>query len=164
MYYKLPLIAHRLLHIAYRIPLILLCFLFFGCGKKDNSGLSVADIKNPITADGMDEQQEATMPKFQFETLEYNFGKVIQGELLRYTFRFKNVGKSSLLISDVQASCGCTTSTPPKAPIRPGEKGEITVAFDSKHKSGEVSSYLVVTANTYPAQTLLTINANVVNP
>jgi hypothetical protein len=112
----------------------------------------------------MNEQQKASLPEFQFETLVYDFGKVIQGEMLSYVFHFKNVGKSSLLISSIEPSCGCTTSIPPKAPIRPGEKGEISITFDSKFKNGQVSSYLVVTANTFPAQTLLTVNANVVTP
>ena len=140
------------------------CFLLLSCGTNNNSGISVDDIKNPATADGINAQQKNDMPEFQFEDLTYNFGKVIQGEILHYTFHFKNVGKSNLVISDATASCGCTTSIPPKAPVKPGEKGEITITFDSKHKSGEVNSYLVVTANTYPAQTILTISANVINP
>jgi hypothetical protein len=163
--------AHRTPHTAHcppqtanRILLFVFCFLLLSCGNKNKSELTVSDIKNPLTADGMDEQQKASLPDFQFEELSYNFGKVIQGEVLGYTFHFKNVGKSSLLISSIEASCGCTTSIPPKAPIRPGEKGEITITFDSKHKNGEVTSYLVVTANTYPAQTVLTVNANVVRP
>jgi len=138
--------------------------LFLSCGNGGNKGVSVSDIKNPLTADGMDEQQKASLPEFQFDVLTYDFGRVIQGETLSYTFHFKNVGKSSLLISSIEPSCGCTTSIPPKAPIRPGEKGEISVTFDSKHKNGDVTSYLVVTANTYPAQTVLTLNANVVVP
>ncbi|MCL2168174.1 MAG: DUF1573 domain-containing protein [Lentimicrobiaceae bacterium] len=138
------------------------CFLLFSCKNNNNSGLSITDIKNPATADGI--QKNANMPEIQFDNLSYNFGKVIQGEVLSYTFHFKNVGKSSLIIADVQASCGCTTSIPPKAPIRPNEKGEISISFDSKHKTGEVISYLLVTANTYPAQTVLTVNANVISP
>jgi len=140
------------------------CFLLLGCKNNSNSGLSVLDIKNPATADGVDKQQKVNMPEIQFENLTYNFGKVIQGEMLSYTFHFKNVGKSSLLISGIEASCGCTTSVPPRAPIQPGEKGEIKITFDSKFKIGEVISYLVVTANTYPAQTVLTVNAMVINP
>ena len=143
---------------------LLFSFLLFSCGNNSNSGFSVSDIKNPATADGVDKQQQANMPEIQFENLTYNFGKVIQGEMLSYTFHFKNIGKSSLLISGIEASCGCTTSVPPRAPIQPGEKGEIKITFDSKHKFGEVISYLVVTANTYPAQTVLTAKANVINP
>ena len=149
---------------ARRGSFFLFSLLLFSCGNNNNSGLSVSDIKNPATADGVDNQQKANMPEIQFENLVYNFGKVIQGEMLSYTFHFKNVGKASLLISGVEASCGCTTSVPPKAPIQPGGKGEIKITFDSKHKIGEVISYLVVTANTYPAQTVLTVKANVINP
>ena len=156
--------THYTPHTFFCLLLSAFCFLLLSCGNNNNTGLSVSDIKNPLTADGMDEQQKASLPEFQFEVLTYDFGKVIQGEKLSYVFHFKNVGKSSLLISSIEPSCGCTTSIPPKAPIRPGEKGEIEITFDSKHKSGEVSSYLVVTANTYPAQTLLTVTANVINP
>jgi len=140
-----------------------LCFLLLGCGN-NNSKLSVLDIKNPATADGIDEKQKASLPEIRFDNISYSFGKVIQGELLSYTFHFKNVGQSSLIISGIEASCGCTTSIPPRAPVKPGEKGEITITFDSKHKLGEVNSYLVVTANTYPAQTALLVTANVVKP
>jgi hypothetical protein len=139
-------------------------FLLFSCENNNKSGFSASNINNPATADGIDEKQKANLPELQFENLSYNFGKVIQGEILSYTFHFKNTGKSSVIISSVEASCGCTTSIPPKAPIKPGEKGEISISFDSKYKNGEVISYLVVTANTYPAQTVLTVTANVINP
>jgi len=139
-------------------------FLLVSCGKKDNQGLTAADIKNPATPEGVDKQEQATMPVIEFDNLTYNFGKVIQGEILSYTFHFKNVGKSILLISSIEASCGCTTSIPPKAPVKPGEKGEVTISFDSKYKNGDVISYLLVTANTYPAQTMLTVSAKVVIP
>ena len=146
-------------------PLILLfafCFLLFSCKNPDNSGLSIADIKNPATADGINNKE--SMPEILFDNISYDFGRVIQGEMLSYTFSFKNAGKSNLIISEVDASCGCTTSIPPKAPIKPGEKGEITITFDSKMKNGDVISYLVVTANTYPANTVLSVSANVITP
>jgi len=138
------------------------CFLPFSCKSPNNPGLSVSDIKNPATADGINRKEN--MPEIQFDNLSYDFGKVIQGEILSYTFHFKNAGKASLIISGVDASCGCTTSIPPKAPIKPGEKGEITITFDSKFKNGDVISYLVVTGNTYPANTVLSVSANVINP
>ena len=159
---KFKTTAHRSPLTAYRIPLFAFCcFLLLSCGNK-NKELTIEDIKNPITAEGINGKEN--MPEILFDNILYNFGKVIQGEQLSYTFHFKNVGKSKLIIADVHASCGCTSSIPPKAPIMPGEKGEITITFDSKYKSGEVASYLTVTANTYPAQTILTVTANVVVP
>ena len=157
-------IYHLIISSPHHFIFFAFCFLLIGCKNNSNSGLSVSDINNPITADGMNEQQKSNLPAFLFDELTYDFGKVIQGEKLSYTFHFKNVGKSSLLISSIEPSCGCTTSIPPKAPIRPGEKGEISITFDSMHKNGDVTSYLVVTANTYPAQTLLTVTANVITP
>jgi len=143
--------------------LLFLFILLVSCGNK-NTGISVSDVRNPVTAEGIDEKKKATMPEIQFETINYDFGKVIRGERLSYTFTFKNVGKSNLIISGVDASCGCTTSIPPAAPIKPGEKGTISITFDSAMKEGNVTSYLVVTANTYPAQSILAIYANVINP
>jgi hypothetical protein len=170
MSYKLQVTSYAFALSRFRafVPFLLLlsafCFLLLSCGGNGNSGFSVSDIKNPATADGINEKQKANLPEIQFENLSYNFGKVIQGEVLSYTFHFKNIGKTSLIISSTEASCGCTTSTPPKAPVKPGEKGEISISFDSKYKNGDVHSYVVVTANTYPAQTVLTISANVVTP
>jgi len=167
MCYKLQVSNFKSLNFKFLNCLLFFCFsafLIVSCGKKDNQGLSAADIKNPATPEGVDKHQQANMPVIEFDNLTYNFGKVIQGEILSYTFHFKNTGKTSLLISGIDASCGCTTSIPPKAPIKPGEKGEITISFDSKYKNGTVNSYLLVTANTYPANTMLTVTANVVAP
>lgn len=145
--------------------LLIITFVIFGCNSTQNSeGVSVKDIKNPATASGMDKEEQSNLPEITFENLVYDFGKVIEGEKLTYTFHFKNTGKSNLLISYVEASCGCTTSVPPKAPVKPGEKSQIQISFDSKYKSGEMISYLVVTGNTYPAQTVLTVIADVVKP
>ncbi|MCL2245908.1 MAG: DUF1573 domain-containing protein [Lentimicrobiaceae bacterium] len=154
----------NLLSPAFCFLLSAFCFLLLSCGKSKNNELTISDVRNPATANGIDKQKKENMPEILFDNLSYNFGKVIQGEMLSYTFHFKNTGKSSLIISGVVASCGCTTSLPPKAPIKPGEKGEITITFDSKHKHGDVISQLIVAANTYPAQTTLTVTANVVAP
>jgi len=144
--------------------LLVFCFILSGCGNKRANVPTVSDIKNPATPDGVNKNLQSDMPVIQFDNSVYNFGKVIRGEKLSYSFNFKNVGKSSLLISCIEASCGCTTSVPPKEPIKPGEKGTISITFDSSQKIGDVVSLLVVTANTYPAQTVLTVQAQVINP
>ena len=40
---------------------------------------------------------------------EHDFGKIPQGKPVTYVFDVANKGKSDLKISNVQASCGCTT-------------------------------------------------------
>lgn len=134
--------------------------LFCSCGKKQD-GITVRDIKNPASAQA---GKKENMPEITFERTEYDFGKVIQGERLTYVFKFTNTGKANLIIDAAKASCNCTTTTPPQAPIKPGESGEITVLFDSKTKSGKVENMVVITANTYPTHTVLRLTANVKTP
>lgn len=140
---------------------LVLSILIFGCGNKKNDGVGVDAINNPATADGVDSDKAAQLPVFTFEKVAHDFGYVTKGERLTYSFKFKNTGKSNLIISYVESSCGCTTSSPPKAPIKPGESGEIKVTFDSKTKNGITISQVLVTANTYPVKTLLTVTADV---
>ena len=145
--------------------LCLAIVLMAACGeKKASEGFTTSDVHNPMTAEGISEKDAEKMPVLTFETLEYDFGRVIKGEKLSYAFKFKNTGKSNLIISSARTSCGCTSSTPPQAPIRPGESGEITVTFDSKNQKGEVSKMVVVSANNYPVQTTLRLKATVVEP
>ena len=136
---------------------------FVGCRQKpaEEGDFKVSDVHNPQTAQGVSDKANKNMPVITFENTTYDFGEVVQGEKLTYSFKFKNTGKSNLIIYSSEATCGCTTSTPPKAPIRPGEEGEITVTFDSKSQNGKVSKRILVAANTYPSENILTITANV---
>lgn len=137
---------------------------FIACNSSKNNGATIEDIHNPATPEGVSPEEQANMPVITFEKTTHDFGKVMRGERLTYAFKFTNTGKSNLIISNTHASCGCTTSVPPKEPIKPGESGEITVNFDSKRKHGNVKQTVTVGANTYPVQTVLTITAEVVNP
>lgn len=134
-----------------------------GCHRKPakEGDFTVKDVHIPQTADGFSAKDAEKMPVIEFEKTSYDFGEVIEGERLTYAFKFKNTGKSNLIIYSSEATCGCTTSQPPKAPVRPGESGEITVTFDSKGQKGNVQKRILVGANTYPAETILYISANV---
>ena len=143
--------------------LIGMTIVFGGCHRKaaKEGDFSVKDVHNPQTAEGLSAKDAEKLPVIEFETTTYDFGDVIEGERLTYSFKFKNTGKSNLIIYSSEATCGCTTSQPPKAPIRPGESDEILVTFDSKGQKGQVKKRVLVGANTYPVETILTITANV---
>ncbi len=149
-------------------PFIIAVFLsfsliFMSCNReKKKTKTTVADIHNPASPDGV--SQKENMPVITFEKSIHDFGKVIQGERLSYTFKFKNTGKSNLIIANTTASCGCTTSVPPKEPIKPGGSGEIVITFDSKNKQGSQTYSVVVAANTYPVNTLIRIKADIIIP
>ncbi len=95
--------------------------------------------------------------KFEWDNTVYNFGNINQGEVVNYTFKFKNVGTEDLKIQSTSASCGCTVPNHTKTPIPPGGSGEIVVRFDSKGKSGQQSPVITVVANTAPKQTRLSL-------
>ena len=138
---------------------LMLAAVIGGCGSKEPV------VHNPATAEGGSVSvKDDNGPKIEFKETEYDFGRVMQGERLNHTFVFTNTGKSDLIISSAHASCGCTTSTPPKAPIKPGETSEIKVTFDSKTKKGPTTSMVTISANTYPTRTLLRISADVQIP
>ena len=145
------------------VIVLLIGLLCCGCHRKPakEGDFTVEDVHIPQTASGLSAKDAEKMPVISFETKTYDFGDVVEGERLTYGFKFKNTGKSNLIIYSSEATCGCTTSQPPKAPVRPGETGEITVTFDSKGQKGKVQKRILVGANTYPAETILMITANV---
>ena len=69
--------------------------------------------------------------EFKFETETHDFGKIPQGKPVSYVFKFENTGSEPLIISKVESTCGCTVPEYTKNPIKPGEKGTISITFDA---------------------------------
>lgn len=67
-----------------------------------------------------------------FKTLEHNYGTVEFNANGTCEFEFTNTGKVALILNNVQASCGCTTPDWSKEPIKPGDKGKITVKYNTQ--------------------------------
>jgi len=125
-------------------------------GDKHND---VDIIKNPNTANGYDESEK--MPKIVFETDMHDFGQLMAGETISYSFKFTNTGNADLIISGCDASCGCTVADYPKERIAPGKTGYVTVSFKSQGMSGHQVKEVVVATNAQPAKTRLRISATV---
>ncbi len=87
-------------------------------------------------------------PKFEFIGGDvHDFGTVKEGPAAEYNFEFKNVGKEPLIISNAQASCGCTTPEWPKEPILPGKKGKILVRYNTQGRPGPIDKTVWITSN-----------------
>lgn len=142
--------------------LMLVCFsvVLFSCESKEGKHLSGDLVTNPMSAQG----NEGKRPVIEFDKTEFDFGKILQGEVVSYTFHFTNSGNAPLIITSVDKSCGCTASEYPKDPIQPGGKGDIKITYDSKGHQGFQTKALTVNANTLPAQTTLRIKAEVRTP
>lgn len=126
---------------------------------KPSQGTDVDIIKNPNTADGYDESQK--MPKIAFESDMHDFGQLMAGENISYSFKFTNTGNADLVITGCDASCGCTVPDYPKGRIAPGKTGYITVSFKSQGMSGQQVKEIDVYSNTQPSSTKLRIMAHV---
>jgi hypothetical protein len=101
------------------------------------------------------EKPEGPLALFEWEKTDHDFGTIKEGDVVEYTYRFKNVGDAPLIIQSAQPSCGCTVPDYSKTPVPPGGTGEVKVAFDSKGKPNMQNKTVNVTANTWPASTTL---------
>ena len=99
-------------------------------------------------------------PELKFEQEVIDYGTIdYEGNPVR-EFKFKNTGKSPLVISNCQGSCGCTVPTCPKEPIMPGKSGTIKVSYDTK-RVGKFDKKVTVTSNSKTPSTVLTIKGEV---
>ncbi len=92
------------------------------------------------------------LPKIEFERSEIDLGTIKQGAKKKETFKFTNVGKTDLII-ELATACECTELDWPRTPIKPGEKGEIDIEYDSTDKEGAQEVTVDILANTDPIVT-----------
>jgi len=143
------------------LTLLLLVFIsviVFSCKSKSDGANQSSGITSGSDSSVTGSEINA-LPVLSFEEDFHDFGKLYSGELVTYAFKFKNTGKSMLLISNVGTSCGCTVTAFPKQPIKPGEESTIDVRFDTTGKHGRQSKSITVFANTKPLTSTLWIQS-----
>lgn len=142
--------------------LIFFSLIIISCGNNANQTISADAVKNNISAqDTSLENAKSKAPYMKFEYNIYNFGKVVEGEIVEHDFKFTNTGKTDLIIASATASCGCTVPSYPEKPVKPGETAVIHVAFDTKGRAGNAEKMVTITANTIPTETFITIKGEV---
>lgn len=105
--------------------------------------------QNPVTAAPMAKPVNKNAAKFQFtdKNSTFDFGKIPEGPVAEHVFEFKNIGKEPLIISNANASCGCTTPEWNKEPILPGKKGKVTVRYNTQGRVGPIAKSVYITSN-----------------
>jgi len=101
------------------------------------------------------------LPRFNWEETTHNFGQVAHAQPVVHEFKFNNMGKSPLIISNVQGSCGCTVTEYTKEPVLPGKAGMVKAIFDAK-ALGSFNKSIRVTANVEGGAETLYIKGEVV--
>ena len=131
-----------------------LSLLFVSCDvrKKDTKA----------NINGVEQQAPAKDPTtVQIIDSAYNFGQVTEGDIVEYSYRFKNTGNKPLVIINASASCGCTVPEKPEQPVLPGETGFIKVKFNSEHRVGQAHKTITITSNAQPEFPELVLNGEV---
>jgi hypothetical protein len=100
-------------------------------------------------------------PAIEIKDMNFDFGTINQGDKVEHIFAFKNTGKNNLIITNAQASCGCTVPEWTKDEIKPGESGQIKIIFNSAGKSGAVIKTVTLMTNTEVGSEVITFKANI---
>ena len=102
-------------------------------------------------------------PVITFEKTEHDFGKINEGDgRVSVVFSFKNEGMAPLVLSNVRASCGCTTPTWTKEPVEPGQTGSITVTYNPNGRPGRFQKTVTITSNATEATKKVYIKGEVI--
>jgi hypothetical protein len=111
------------------------------------------------------ESIDPNTPEMSFENETIDYGTIDQGADGIRMFKFKNTGKSPLLITEVKGQCGCTTLPDgwPKEPIRPGASGTIKVKYDTQ-RTGAFDKKVTITSNARTANKQVTIKGVIKSP
>ncbi len=121
-----------------------------------------------VTAFAQETKKEETVapnpnaPKVVFKEESFDFGEIPEGPQATHEFKFTNPGKEPLILSNVRASCGCTTPSWPKEPILPGKDGTIVVTYNTQGRPGPFTKSITITSNSDTPNRVITIKGEVV--
>ena len=82
------------------------------------------------------DETPANGAKIRFTETEHNYGTITKGGNGDCEFTFINEGTEPLILSNVKASCGCTTPSYTQKPVMPGKTGTIKVHYNTNTVSG----------------------------
>jgi hypothetical protein len=85
----------------------------------------------------------------------HDFGTVKMGPPAEAVFKFTNTGKTPLVITAAQPSCGCTTPTYTKNPVMPGKTGEVKASYGTEGRPGYFQKSIKVTFDNGTVQDLI---------
>jgi hypothetical protein len=87
------------------------------------------------------------VPSMIYENPVKDFGRVMQGKILKHVFGFRNQGSGTLEILSVEAACGCQTTTISDKQIPPGQSSRIEISVDTTFLIGAVEESTHIITN-----------------
>ncbi len=121
-----------------KVVLLIFIIALFSCSVKKQNEKTESDSKIIET------KQTA---QIEFDAEMHDFGKIKSGEILTFSFVFKNTGETDLIICNTETDCGCVHANIPEKTVKPGEKGLVEVEFNSAGLYGKQLKTLEIQSN-----------------
>jgi len=87
-------------------------------------------------------------PKISVEGgTKFDMGTIDRGKAGQRKLNIKNLGTDTLILGQVEVSCGCTGTVVSNSRIAPGKSGELLITFNSGGYIGEVHKNVTVNSN-----------------
>lgn len=106
--------------------------------------ISLAQVKDAKTAKA--EVAKVVKSKLVCENPDANLGKVPQNIPATAVYKLKNMGDKPIMITNVRTSCGCTSKSYSKEPIKPGESTTVEASYNAR-SLGNFYKTVTVTTN-----------------
>ena len=104
--------------------------------------------------------QPVEVLKFNEDNHDFGLIKEVDGTA-EFQFEFTNTAQEPVKITNVRASCGCTTPAWTREPVMPGEKGFIKVAYNPINRPGAFHKTLTVSTDSKQSTIVLRIQGKV---
>lgn len=139
------------------ITALLVTTLLVSCGGRASSDKNDSNNLPAVIEDGRE-----LHANIEFEEDFVDLGSIKHGEVLSYTFKFKNTGNNSLLIMNIVPGCGCTSTKLSKKVLKPSEEATLEVVFDSRGWHGSQFKSVTIVSNALTPKRSVTLKVNVV--
>jgi hypothetical protein len=144
-------------------------FTLASCEKEQKADQLILEQETEVVAPPVVESPEEMLKVAQSKPLtnvalsesQFDFGTMKKGDHKDHTYEITNTGKNPLIISQVKPGCGCTVPDYTKEPILPGQKGKITLKFDSSNFDGLVNKQAEIYANVEKAPIVISFSADI---
>jgi hypothetical protein len=117
-------------------------------------GLMSFSAIEPINVMVSKNSTSAASISWKSETIDV--GQIPQNKPKEIEFEFKNTGKTAVIITNVQGSCGCTATAYTKTPILPGATGKVNATYNAANV-GAFLKTVTVTTNAGETPNVLTL-------
>lgn len=145
--------------ISFLYTVLVFAVLFSSCNNK--AAASKINSDNLENAKQRDVKIKTSAALISFDRSMHDFGTVTEGTIVETVFKVTNTGKTDLVITDAQVTCGCTVPVWPKAPIKPGQTEDIKVKFNTNGKKNRQQKNITLITNTKSGREILSLKGMV---